>query len=345
MKGGLASMMLAVHDLAGQERRARPLRLRGRRGVRGGRAARLRLPRRAGLHRRLRDHRRADRHAHRHPGQGRAGDAHRGDRHRRPRLHALGRATTRCSRRSTSSARSRRCPSRASRPTCSTGPRSTSAGSSAATRSTRSPTCARSTSTSATCPARTHEEIRAAVDALPDARVVKVFHRRPAIVDRDNPFVQALGEAIGRVAPPPGEQISVGRDGASDAISFLEAGVPAVECGPPAPATTGPRSGCRSGRSGNIGRRWSSSSTCSPPAWARTSARCGSPDARGHPPPRTLEAPPAGRGPRRVRGRRGHDGGGASTRWTRWSRRSSSAPSSSSARASSPPPTRASRRR
>ena len=30
------------------------------------------------------------------------------------------------------------------------------------------------------------------------------------------------------------------------------------------------------------------------PAWARTSARCGSPDARRHPPPRTLEAPPAG---------------------------------------------------
>ena len=78
------------------ERRARPLRLRGRRGVRGGRPARLRLPGRAGLHRRLRDHRRADRHAHRHPGQGRARDAHRGDRHGRPRLDALDRATTRC---------------------------------------------------------------------------------------------------------------------------------------------------------------------------------------------------------------------------------------------------------
>jgi succinyl-diaminopimelate desuccinylase len=44
--------------------------------------------------------------------------------------------------------------------------------------------------------------------------------------------VQTLSEAISRVAPPVGEQISVGRDGASDAISFLEAGVPAVECGP-----------------------------------------------------------------------------------------------------------------
>jgi succinyl-diaminopimelate desuccinylase len=81
-------------------------------------------------------------------------------------------------------------------------------------------------------PGQDADEIRAAVDELPDARVVKVFHRRPAIVERDNLFVQALGEAIARVAPPSGEQISVGRDGASDAISFLEAGVPAVECGP-----------------------------------------------------------------------------------------------------------------
>jgi succinyl-diaminopimelate desuccinylase len=89
-------------------------------------------------------------------------------------------------------------------------------------------------------PGQNADEIRAAVDALPDARVVKVFHRRPAIVERDNPFVQALGEAIARVAPPDGEQISVGRDGASDAISFLEAGVPAVECGPAGAGHHGP---------------------------------------------------------------------------------------------------------
>jgi len=89
-------------------------------------------------------------------------------------------------------------------------------------------------------PGQNADDIRAAVDELPDARVVKVFHRRPAIVERDNPFVQALGEAIGRVAPPEGEQISVGRDGASDAISFLEAGVPAVECGPVGAGHHGP---------------------------------------------------------------------------------------------------------
>jgi succinyl-diaminopimelate desuccinylase len=89
-------------------------------------------------------------------------------------------------------------------------------------------------------PGQDADEIRAAVDELPDARVVKVFHRRPAIVERDNPYVQALGEAISRVAPPVGEQISVGRDGASDAISFLEAGVPAVECGPVGAGHHGP---------------------------------------------------------------------------------------------------------
>jgi succinyl-diaminopimelate desuccinylase len=81
-------------------------------------------------------------------------------------------------------------------------------------------------------PGQDANEIRAAVDALPDATVVKVFHRRPAIVERDDPFVQTLGEAISRVAPPTADRLGVGRDGASDAISFLEAGVPAVECGP-----------------------------------------------------------------------------------------------------------------
>jgi succinyl-diaminopimelate desuccinylase len=89
-------------------------------------------------------------------------------------------------------------------------------------------------------PGQDADDIRAAVDALPDARVIKVFHRQPAIVEREDPYVQALGEAISRVAPPPGERISVGRDGASDAISFLEAGVPAVECGPVGDGHHGP---------------------------------------------------------------------------------------------------------
>jgi succinyl-diaminopimelate desuccinylase len=78
------------------------------------------------------------------------------------------------------------------------------------------------------------------VEELPDVHVVKVFHRHPAIVARDDPYVQALGEAISRVAEPTSERLGVGRDGASDAISFLEAGVPAVECGPAGNGHHGP---------------------------------------------------------------------------------------------------------
>ena len=48
-------------------------------------------------------------------------------------------------------------------------------------------------------PGQDPEEIKAAVNELADATVVKVFHRRPAIVERDDPYVQALGEAISRV--------------------------------------------------------------------------------------------------------------------------------------------------
>src|ERR687895_522803 len=81
-------------------------------------------------------------------------------------------------------------------------------------------------------PGQDPDDIRAAVEAFPDVHVQKVFHREPAIVGRDDPYVQALGTAISRVAPPPGERISVGRDGASDAISFLEAGGPAGGGGP-----------------------------------------------------------------------------------------------------------------
>ena len=89
-------------------------------------------------------------------------------------------------------------------------------------------------------PGQDHQAIRAAVEELPDVRVVKVFHRHPAIVARADPDVPARGEAIARVAEPTSERHGVGRDGASDAISFLEAGVPAVECGPSGDGHHGP---------------------------------------------------------------------------------------------------------
>jgi succinyl-diaminopimelate desuccinylase len=89
-------------------------------------------------------------------------------------------------------------------------------------------------------PGQDPKEIRAQVEEMPDVRVTKVFHRQPAIVARDDPYVQALGTAIARVAEPKSERLGVGRDGASDAISFLEAGVPAVECGPAGDGHHGP---------------------------------------------------------------------------------------------------------
>jgi succinyl-diaminopimelate desuccinylase len=77
-----------------------------------------------------------------------------------------------------------------------------------------------------------------AIRSMPDVDVVKTFIRPPAYVSRDNPFVQALCRAV-RLAGQT-EAMSVGRDGASDAISFLEAGVPAVEFGPVGAGHHGP---------------------------------------------------------------------------------------------------------
>ena len=68
------------------------------------------------------------------------------------------------------------------------------------------------------------------VRSIPDIEVVKTFTRVPAYVSRANPYVTALVAAVGRLTQ--GESMSVGRDGASDAVSFLEAGIPAVEFGP-----------------------------------------------------------------------------------------------------------------
>ena len=73
-------------------------------------------------------------------------------------------------------------------------------------------------------------DILAQIRAIADLEIVKVFTRQPAIVSRQNPYVQALREAVARSVD--GEALSIGRDGASDAVSFLEAGVPAVEFGP-----------------------------------------------------------------------------------------------------------------
>jgi succinyl-diaminopimelate desuccinylase len=73
-------------------------------------------------------------------------------------------------------------------------------------------------------------EIMAQIRAIGDLEIVKSFTRAPTIVSRQDPYVLALRNAVGRSLE--GEALSVGRDGASDAIYFHEAGVPAVEFGP-----------------------------------------------------------------------------------------------------------------
>jgi succinyl-diaminopimelate desuccinylase len=73
-------------------------------------------------------------------------------------------------------------------------------------------------------------EILAQIRAIGDLEIIKTFTRGPAIVSRRNVYVLALREAVGRSIE--GEALSIGRDGASDANSFLDVGIPAVEFGP-----------------------------------------------------------------------------------------------------------------
>jgi succinyl-diaminopimelate desuccinylase len=87
-------------------------------------------------------------------------------------------------------------------------------------------------------PEQDPDEILAEVGGVPGARVVSSFKRPPAMVDPQSVYVQALCDAA---APHhSGEVTSVGRDGASDAVSFLRAGIPAVEFGPVGAGHHGP---------------------------------------------------------------------------------------------------------
>jgi succinyl-diaminopimelate desuccinylase len=73
-------------------------------------------------------------------------------------------------------------------------------------------------------------EILSQVRAIGAIDVTRTFIHPPVIVSRSNPYVQVLRDAVARATS--GEVMSVGRDGASDAAAFIEAGIPAVEFGP-----------------------------------------------------------------------------------------------------------------
>jgi succinyl-diaminopimelate desuccinylase len=79
-------------------------------------------------------------------------------------------------------------------------------------------------------PEQDPDEILGQIDGLADTRVIANFRRPPAVVEPDSPFVAGLCEAASPHHPE--RVVSIGRDGASDAVSFLRVGVPAVEFGP-----------------------------------------------------------------------------------------------------------------
>ncbi len=87
-------------------------------------------------------------------------------------------------------------------------------------------------------PEQEEDEILTQIEGLPDSRVVSTFTRPPVVVDSESVFVRALCAATS--AHHDGDVTGVGRDGASDAISFIRAGVPAVEFGPSGAGHHGP---------------------------------------------------------------------------------------------------------
>ncbi len=79
-------------------------------------------------------------------------------------------------------------------------------------------------------PTQDPRAILAQIEGLGDLEVERSFVRAPAFVSRTDPYVRALSDGVTRAVGHPA--LSIGRDGASDAISFLSVGVPAVEFGP-----------------------------------------------------------------------------------------------------------------
>jgi succinyl-diaminopimelate desuccinylase len=80
--------------------------------------------------------------------------------------------------------------------------------------------------------------ILAEIRELPVADATPLLTLPPAAVDRDSAFVRALRDSVNQHHH--GEPMSVGRDGASDVVSFLRVGVPAVEFGPVGAGHHGP---------------------------------------------------------------------------------------------------------
>jgi succinyl-diaminopimelate desuccinylase len=81
-------------------------------------------------------------------------------------------------------------------------------------------------------------DILTQVRQIPDIDVKRTFIHPSVTVSRSNPYVRALRDAVARSTHD--EVLSVGRDGASDAAAFIQAGIPAVEFGPGGAGHHGP---------------------------------------------------------------------------------------------------------
>ncbi|MGK2931261.1 MAG: M20 family metallopeptidase [Solirubrobacterales bacterium] len=82
------------------------------------------------------------------------------------------------------------------------------------------------------------EEILEQIRGLEPAGMESIFALPPIAGGLDSPWVSALMEAADRHHD--GTSVSVGRDGASDALSFIRVGIPAVEFGPVGAGHHGP---------------------------------------------------------------------------------------------------------
>jgi succinyl-diaminopimelate desuccinylase len=87
-------------------------------------------------------------------------------------------------------------------------------------------------------PGQDADEIVAQVSEIEGVEIARTFIHPPVTVERSDPYVRALREAV--ASSTRGEVMSVGRDGASDAVAFIEAGIPAVEFGPAGGGHHGP---------------------------------------------------------------------------------------------------------
>ncbi len=82
------------------------------------------------------------------------------------------------------------------------------------------------------------ELIRDQIRGLGPARMEDIIVLPPIDPGDDSPWINRLVEVAGRHQEGP--TLSVGRDGASDAVSFIRAGIPAVEFGPTGAGHHGP---------------------------------------------------------------------------------------------------------